>query len=542
MVKATMAPGGRSFPKHYRRHGCRRRLIAVGTYPWVALFQWTHTAKIAALMLVAASLGCAARSASISAAERNRADALVADGCYDCLLEARDIYAAAGAGRGSAVALRLFEVELLIALREKELAIDTAGTIERARALAAQAAAPFAGASRVVDIVAAVPDDATGRLTLPPPTAVLRAQFDESLATIATSPLSPLVKRYVTLTLQCGRVAVTPEPADGSTPLLSYRLAICDNPIETEPLRAARMAVPRFVETSFYLGRAAIRSLPGTDGREARELLEEAYARFASSPAVAFALGTVYQATGDCRRAEELFSSTLSLRPGHADARLGRAICRTYLARPQDAIADASVLVDTGAYNRAEAYYWRAWNHRYLKQLTEARSDIDASRRLLYNARVLTLAGMIEHDQREFDTAREDLTRARDMDSTECQARWYLGLVGYGTERWAESASAFADAAECYDRAVALAEQQREAMAKRDDVSEEFRARQLAGFDAAIAEDRSQKSAADLNAAINYARAQDVERATIYMKRAAVDPERRSVVEDLRQVLGVPRW
>jgi hypothetical protein len=79
-------------------------------------------------------------------------------------------------------------------------------------------------------------------------------------------------------------------------------------------------------------------------------------------------------------------------------------------------------------------------------------------------------------------------------------------------------------------------------MARRDDVAEDFKVRQIAGFEAAIKEDRTQKSAADLNAAINYGRAGDVDRATAYMKRAWVDPERRVAVEDLRQVLGVPRW
>jgi hypothetical protein len=79
-------------------------------------------------------------------------------------------------------------------------------------------------------------------------------------------------------------------------------------------------------------------------------------------------------------------------------------------------------------------------------------------------------------------------------------------------------------------------------MVAREGIDEGFRKAQIAGFDAAIAEDSTQKSAADLNAAINYARAGDVPNATLYMKRAANDPERRAAVEDLRQVLGVPRW
>jgi tetratricopeptide (TPR) repeat protein len=496
--------------------------------------------RTAVLVLLAALPACAARTPSLAPAELARAQALVREGCYDCLLEARAIYDAAPASRRRAVQQPLFEIELLLAMREKELAIDPSATVARARA-AAEGLPPSLDTDAILQLVEFLPEDATGRRILPP---AERRQFDDSLALVDRSPLSPIVRGYLRLSLQCGRVpvdAATPI-AERETPLISYRLAICDNPIQTAPLQAVRKAVPRFVETSFFLGRAAMGSLPGTDGRQASGLFEEAYARFPESPAITFNLATVYQATGDCRRGEDFFSRTLALRDGHIEARLGRAICRTYLSKPEDAIADASILIDGRASNRAEAYYWRAWNRRHLKQIELARADIDQARALRYNAQVLTLAGMIEHDQREFDRAREDLTRARSMDPRECQARWYLGLVGYATEAWAESADGFADAADCYARAIAETEAQRGQMAKRDDVSEEFRARQLAGFDAAIAEDSSQKSAADLNAAINYARARDVEKATTYMKRAAVDPQRRSAVEDLRQVLGVPRW
>jgi tetratricopeptide (TPR) repeat protein len=243
------------------------------------------------------------------------------------------------------------------------------------------------------------------------------------------------------------------------------------------------------------------------DGREARELFEEAYARFSNSPSIAFDLGNLDQATNDCRRADTLFSRALELRPGHEEARLGRTICRTYLSRNDEAIADATVLIDVEASNRGDAYYWRAWNRRRIGQLDAARADIDRARTLRYNARILTLAGMIEYDQRDFDTARTDLQRAREMDARECEAPWYLALVEYSVEAWAPSAQGFAGAADCYDMLVKDSERLKAEMAARTDVSEEFRATQLAGFDAAIKEDSVQRSAAELNAAINYGRA-----------------------------------
>jgi tetratricopeptide (TPR) repeat protein len=298
------------------------------------------------------------------------------------------------------------------------------------------------------------------------------------------------------------------------------------------------------VETSFFLGRAAKGQLFRTDGSEARKLFEEAYARFPNSPTIAYELGSVFQATNDCRQAETFFTRALELSSGHEEARLGRTICRTYLSRNAEAIADATVLIDTStsATNRGDAFYWRAWNHRRLKQLDEARADIDRARTLRYNARVLTLAGMIEYDQRDFDNARRDLEQALSMDNRECEAPWYLALVEFSVESWGPSARGFAAAADCYTALVKESERLRGEMAARTDITEEFRARQLAGFDAAIAEDSVQQSAAELNAAINFGRAGDIANATVYMKRAAVDPQRRTAVEDLRQVLGVPRW
>lgn len=501
--------------------------------------------RFASLALALGLTACAARSA-VDPLALARADELVRQGCYDCLIEAREIYQAAlGANRNSVLS-RLLETELFIVLREKELALDPADARARAGALAAAYPASVDMGSFLA-LVDQVPPDAIGtprrERSVSPPLA--RDGFAAVLERIGSSPFSALFRQYLAISILCRRSPAAQdqiEPAESEPPLLAYRRASCDAPIDGEALEAVREAVPLFVETSLFRGRAAMPSLQNSDGSLVRELFEEAYARFPNSPAVTYHLATVAQATGDCRRADTFFTETLALREHHEDARLGRAICRTYLSNRDGAIADATVLIDAETYNRAEAYYWRAWNRRSGKELDLARADIERARALLYNARVLTLAGMIEHDQAEFDKAREDLTRAREMDSRECQARWYLGLVGYATEQWSESAAGFADSADCYARLIAETEAYRAAMAARTDVTEEFRASQIAGFNAAIVEDSTQRSAADLNAAINYARAGEVERATEYMKRAWVDPERRTTVEDLRQVLGVPRW
>lgn len=501
-----------------------------------------------ALVVAAGVTACATRSGVQTTAPQAQADELVRQGCYDCLLEARAVYEQLPASARRPLLVRMLEVELLIALREKELALDSADAMKRAAAIATQLG-PSIDAGRYLALAEAVSADAIGTPRRARQASALtagREGLERAHATIESSPFSPIVRQYLVESVQCGRPPLDPQrttvPDPGDVPLLIYRGAICDNPIDVPALEQVRAAVPRFVEAALFMGRAAMGGFFLGDGSKARLFFEEAYARFPQSPAVTFHLATVWQANGDCRRGEEFFGETLTLRPDHEDARLGRAVCRTYLSNTDGAIADTTLLIDSGAYNRAEGFYWRAWNRRTRKEIELARSDIDASRALLYNARVLTLAGMIEHDQQDFGKAKEDLSRASEMDNRECQARWYLGLVGYATEQWPESAGGFADAADCYALLIAETEAKREEMARREGVSEEFRSQQLAGFTAAINEDSAQRSAADLNAAINYARAGDVPKATAYMKRAWVDPERRTTVEDLRQVLGVPRW
>jgi len=519
---------------------------------WCQIIPMRLAGHLVLLLAAILATGCK-RTVKVAPDSGAWVEEFVRQGCYDCLLDARKAYEQL-ALKSAAALSRVFEMDLLLALREKELSIDTTATLSHAESLVPRLAAlgpPKGGhyvpeADRMLAIVKVIPEDAgSGRLL--PPTKDAGDQLDSMLTAIDTSPFSPEFKSYLKLSLQCGppgRVGDNPSvaaPAD-DMPLLIYRRAICGNPVRVEALRAVRTAVPRFVEASFFLGRVAMGMLFQNYGTQARTLFEQAYARFSNSPTIAFGLGTVYQATNECRPAETLFGRVLELRSAHEEARLGRAVCRTYLSRNEEAIADATVLIDARASNRADAYYWRAWNRRHLTQIDAARADIDQARALRYNARVLTLAGMIEHDQRDFDVARRDLTQARELDSRECDAPWYLGLVEVAVESWPPGALAFVAAAQCYDALVKESEAFRAEMATRKDVSEAFRATQLAGFDAAIADDSVRKSAAELNAAINYGRAGDLSNATVYMKRAAVDPQRRSAVEDLRQVLGVPRW
>ena len=338
--------------------------------------------------------------------------------------------------------------------------------------------------------------------------------------------------------------------------LVQYRKAICDLP-DDEALTALRAAVPRFVETSFFLARRAVAQLrvdemmtvvgpprPGeanTDGpARARALLAEAFGRFPESPSVTYLDGNFNQLAGDCTKALGRYDLTLALQPTHENALLGRTACLSYLLRHDEAIAAATHMIELDA-KPVDALYWRAWNWRELKQLDRARTDIDAAKARGFRIDVFRLAGMIEHDQDDLDPAETDLlgvVRARG-NAGDCVARWYLGLVYMKKTRWTDSGAAFDGAYSCYQAAVAIDLQKLGEMRTRTDLDPEFQASQIKGFEAALAEDRSQEYAAAFNAANHYARGGDLTKARPLLDVAAQDPTLADRVKILRDIIKV---
>lgn len=522
---------------------------------------------ISAVAVLAVTASCAVRRPPFNPADVSLARELVQQGCYDCLIEARGLYERIAAAGGRAVALpRLFEVNLLLALRAKELAFDPADAVNRARALVRELP-PEADAARLVALVDVVPPDERGvpkALRGPVLEALMRPEFRaRSLGWLAQAEVDPMLKEYLRLAVECGRPALTEQPLPApviSAPLVTFRRAVCKTIPDAQALEQLLTDVPRFVEAGLFLARAtlfdrdaaAVFSIGGRGRTAAVAYLATPRERFPASTAVTYEMGVVAQVDGDLRRAAAHYTETIRLQPAHEDARLGRATAFTYLGQSPEAVADATYLIDTGAYNRGEAFYWRAYNrHRDARErgrgvpvdgdLERARADIEQAKTLAASSRVLTLAGMIEHDQQEYETATADLTLAAKLDPSNCVARWYLGVVKHTLESWGETGVAFADAARCYEAAARWSERAREEMAARTDLDEEFRTRQIAGFDTAIKDDRSQESASALNAAIGYARAGDRQTAERFIDQAAKDPARRLTAEDLRQVMRGPQ-
>jgi hypothetical protein len=104
-------------------------------------------------------------------------------------------------------------------------------------------------------------------------------------------------------------------------------------------------------------------------------------------------------------------------------------------------------------------------------------------------------------------------------------------------ERWLDSSSAFEDAMTCYESAVAEAEAGLRDMQARTNVDPDFKASQIAGFEAAIREDRRQYHAAAFNTANQSAHGGHSVRAKKFLEIAAKDPALADLVRQLREIL-----
>jgi len=105
-------------------------------------------------------------------------------------------------------------------------------------------------------------------------------------------------------------------------------------------------------------------------------------------------------------------------------------------------------------------------------------------------------------------------------------------------KKFPESAAFFESAMHCYETRVLMSEQSLKDMQAREGLDAEFKARQIAGFEAAIKEDRSQQYASAFNAANHYAQAGNLEKARPLLELASRDPALADLVGQLRKLIG----
>ena len=521
--------------------------------------RWLVTAVACAVGL--ASAGCAsARIRKENALALAAADAKVLEGCYDCLQDARRTFERLAVGNTSksspAIVGRLFETNVLIALREKELALDSRGAMERVRSLAPRVPTTFEP-DRVLALADhALPDG--NAYPLEATAALLRRnkpfvdKLDAELAWIEQAPLTPAVRRYIALAVDCSYPdrykdrGDTTNPLErrrevpvNAPPLVAYRAADCAK-ADTLALKRVLAAVPQFDEAAYALGNVVVWFAGETGGDDARKYYASAYARFPRAAGVTFMSGWLNLNVGDCHEAIRYYDETLAIEPSHDRAILQTVICQSTLHEDSAAIATATRFIALETPDIAQGYYWRAISRLRRRELEVARGDIELAKARSRGAEVLTAAGIIEFEQADFTIAETDLrgARAAPKGDENCNAGFYLGSVLTKREAWAEAAASYDSAMVCYDDKANLIAAKIEQVRGSTRGSAEFRARRIASLETDLADRRKRNQTSAFNAASMNARLGNFARAEELLVIAAQSQELAEQISKLREQLA----
>jgi tetratricopeptide (TPR) repeat protein len=391
------------------------------------------------------------------------ADALVRAGCYDCLVAAYREYttlraypaateaATAGAVRSAA----------LLAARERELGTEDSGYLQRAHELVAtndtayqQTLVPLLEITDTLltrGMVRQVGDDVelarmqTANRNREAWLERLRAHADED-------PLNA----YLWLAFNCTYVPAVQQnirewlgqlPVWRETALIRFKAATC-GAYNADALQSLLQEDGRFVELNYFLGLGA--TLRGRLD-EAIERLEKAYAWRSRWPAVTTSLGNSNLTLEEFDQAITYFDRTLAIVPQHADALLGKAKALTYAGRYADSIATVDQLLALEHWYVGDARYWRAFNEMHLARNDEAWTDVELADKLLINADVPKLAGLIAYRRKQIDVAREKFDESRKRNPNDCETGFYLGVVLAEQAVWDRTAQVLVETGQCLE-------------------------------------------------------------------------------------------
>jgi tetratricopeptide (TPR) repeat protein len=389
------------------------------------------------------------------------ADALVREGCLDCLLDAYREYDALreNAAARSAASVGALESAALIALRERELGMIDEGYLDRANALAradASLAQQFGRALEIVDIVpvrSGLRDAATVARSVAIVTA-RQERLEELRLHAADNPLRAAAWEWFSCTYSPSRaeselaLLSAPTGALKDAPLVVYQALICSDGTEVANLTAFAAAHPRFREVDFWIGsrRVARQDLDG-----AQAFLTKAYEWHPAWPAALDVLGNLYLTAEEFQTSLDLYERSIALLPGVADPLLGRIRALSYLSRHEEAVRRATELLPIGS--ASDAYFWRAWNQNQLGAIEDAWADIQSAERLWRNNEVLKLAGIIAYRRHDLAVAKVKFAGAIDIDGQDCEARFDLAGVQIELSEWTDGADEYARTVACEDSA-----------------------------------------------------------------------------------------
>jgi tetratricopeptide (TPR) repeat protein len=426
-------------------------------------------------MLRALALACVCLCTACSAGKRpaapdphiperlTSADALVRAGCYDCLVAAFREYttlraypaateaATAGAVRSAA----------LLAARERELGTEDSGYLQRAHELVAtndtayqQMLVPLLeitdtllsrNAGRQVSDEVELARMQTANRNRDAWTERLRAHADED-------PLTA----YLWLAFNCTYVPAVRQnveewlkqlPMWRESPLIQFKAATCGS-FNSAALESLLQADGRFIELNYFLGLSA--TLRGRLDATV-ERLEKAYAWHPRWPAVTTSLGNANLTLEEFDQAVTYFDRTLAVVAAHPDALLGKIKALTYAGRYADSLATVERLLALERWYVGDARYWRAYTEMQLARNDDAWADVELAGKLLINAEVPKLAGLIAYRRKQIDVARVKFEESRQRNPNDCETVFYLGVVLAEQSVWDRTADVLIEAGRCLE-------------------------------------------------------------------------------------------
>jgi tetratricopeptide (TPR) repeat protein len=389
-------------------------------------------------------------------------------GCLDCLIAAYREYDALRAipAAVDAATVGVVRAAALVALREQELGMHDDGYLTRARDAAASRPSVPPALARILDVIDALPRASVGAGR---PTSDVdldrmrveranRAAWAEALRETAASDEAIA---YTWLSFMCGASDARDVPREDivkvvapfqGTPLLAFREALCRK-IDGPALESLATADPRFIEVFYFSGQLDL----------AQQRLDEADASFARAyawhpewPTLTLAIANVAMTAEEFDRALEMYEATLRLEPRAVDALLGKVRALTFLSRHDDAIATCDQLLAERWY-LGDARYWRALNETQMERYEEAWADIELAAKLLINADVPKLAGIISYRRHQLEVSRGKFDEARSRNIHDCETGFYLGVVLAELREWPRTADVLLQTATCLENAEAKA-------------------------------------------------------------------------------------
>jgi tetratricopeptide (TPR) repeat protein len=391
------------------------------------------------------------------------ADALVREGCLDCLFDAfgqyellREVPSAAEVGTAGAI-----RSAALIALRQRELGMVEEGYNQRARMLLLQASGEPAWMRTALDLIDVLP---AGGVTRTPTndrdlqrSQTLRLNREAWRATLRDQASLSEFGAYVWLAFACETetrdvsvdAIVGPTSRFGDAPLIQYRRAICRG-LRPDPMRDLLARDARFIEAKYFIGSHDVSLLITGEDRldEADRLYNEAYAWRPDWPALTQSIANIAMTVEEFARAALFYDRTIALEPRAVDALLGKARAQTYVGQNVDAIATLDLLLAQNWFV-GDARYWRALNESELERNDEAWVDVELSAKLLVNADVPKLAGLIAYRRHELDLSRQKFDLARQRNPKDCETGYYLGVVLAEQRVWPRTAEVLTGTTDC---------------------------------------------------------------------------------------------